>query len=158
MDCKNIKNNPNETFITNSQKYKQMEQRSICNIEKINHPLYKDIKINDNIRLGDEKFNFIKKIGSPDSIYNEYNEIFDVNVDVLKYGNSKFYFEKNVFNDFEINDEKFLLQINDLIIKAGNSECGKDSIYMKQIQDYDQYLMFEVVNGKILKMYMWEPS
>ncbi|MDR2122669.1 MAG: hypothetical protein LBP34_06030 [Flavobacteriaceae bacterium] len=140
--------------------FKQIEKESICDIEKINQPLIQDIKINNIIKLGANKFHFIKKIGKPDNIYREYDEVFDLKIDVLKYNNSKFYFEKNKLNSFEIKDEKFLLQINDLRIRVGNNECGtnsKNSTYMKQIQNYDQYLMFEVVDGKVLKICMWEP-
>jgi major membrane immunogen (membrane-anchored lipoprotein) len=134
---------------------KSTKETITCNIQTINHPLYGNIRINDSVKMGDEEFVFIKKMGQPDSIYKEYNEIFDVNTDVLKYDNSSFYFEGSTLNGFELNDDKFFLQIDELKFKINDREC-RDSTYRKQIQDYDQYLIFEVKNGKILKIYTWE--
>ena len=69
-------------------------------------------KIKGTVSFGATKSEIISSLGSPTSEQNDYNEMHEISVLVLRYGGSKLFLENGKLVSFEIYDNSLFIQYN----------------------------------------------
>ena len=123
--------------------------------------------VND-VSLGDSVSILIKKVGEPDSSKFQMNEFSNNPFKVLFYDNAKFYAENNIFTGFDIKNPTY--KISSLNISVGDNVSKLENIFPDSYKKYktnndnfvrvrinqtDSYLLFEILNDKIIRYHIW---
>ena len=78
-------------------------------------------KINGQVSHGDTKAQVISKLGTPTKQTTEFNEMDEVDMLVLHYGESMVYLENNEVKSFQIKDSSLYLTYDNLTLRIGDS-------------------------------------
>jgi hypothetical protein len=125
---------------------------------------YKEINISG-ISLGVSKEKIIQKFGKKYKEKKAEGESYDLETKILKYNQSEFYFVKNKFVDFSLEDSLYSFNgvkvgdnfkiIKKIFPNTKPYKLGSKLLIKVQIDDTDSYIIFEFTNNKIVKISSW---
>ena len=109
-----------------------------------NSAIREGFKINNSISIGSTKSNAISFLGLPSKSTNYFNEIEDVNEELLHYGNSILIFHDNKLKGFELKDNSISLFYDSSQIIIGSNINSIQAIFPESYAQRDQQEYYSV--------------
>ena len=92
-------------------------------------------RINGQVSFGNTRAQVINALGTPTREENEYNEMDEIDVLVLYYGESRITIQEGRVNTFQIKDTSLSISYGSLVINVGNDISTLQSTFPQSFND-----------------------
>ncbi len=131
-----------------------------------------DFLIDDKVKFGTTIEDFVVLYNQPDSVFDRVNDFLGYEYKELYYGHNCFEFIDNKLNGFNLKTEQFYISYKDHNVLINESEDIVRELFERsyeekyfinkevqvtrvQFEDSDDYILFEMKDGKVISILTW---